>query len=215
MIPLMHDFTGQRVVVFGGGPVGARKARRFAREAETVVLSPAFADRSFGDATLVRAAPGAEDVGEWVERIDPALAVAATDDGAVNAAVARAARDRGALLIRADRSGNASEEPESVQRVTTPATVTDGPVTVAVATGGTAPALSRALRRRIEPTIEGAGQMAELLGELRAELKRTAEPPERRDALRAVAGSPAVWKGLRTGQSNGRQEARRIVEEYV
>ena len=28
MIPLLHDFADERVLVFGGGPVGARKARR-------------------------------------------------------------------------------------------------------------------------------------------------------------------------------------------
>ncbi|MCL7417130.1 MAG: NAD(P)-dependent oxidoreductase, partial [Halalkalicoccus sp.] len=28
MIPLLHDFTDRTVLVFGGGRVGARKARR-------------------------------------------------------------------------------------------------------------------------------------------------------------------------------------------
>jgi precorrin-2 dehydrogenase/sirohydrochlorin ferrochelatase len=66
VIPLLHDFTGEVVLVFGGGPVGARKARRFGREARVVVLSPAFADRVFepderrdrdAGVELVRAAP--------------------------------------------------------------------------------------------------------------------------------------------------------------
>jgi hypothetical protein len=39
MIPLLHDFTGATVLVFGGGTVGARKARRFASEADVVVVS--------------------------------------------------------------------------------------------------------------------------------------------------------------------------------
>lgn len=42
MIPLVHDLSDETVVVFGGGPVGARKAHRFAREARTVVVSPEF-----------------------------------------------------------------------------------------------------------------------------------------------------------------------------
>ncbi|MEF8828740.1 MAG: NAD(P)-dependent oxidoreductase, partial [Haloarcula sp.] len=53
MIPLMHDFEGETVLVVGGGPVGARKARTFAAEADVVVLSPEFADRSFADAGKV------------------------------------------------------------------------------------------------------------------------------------------------------------------
>ncbi|MFC6768071.1 NAD(P)-dependent oxidoreductase, partial [Natrinema soli] len=39
MIPLLHDFTNATVLVFGGGHVGARKARRFAREARVLVVS--------------------------------------------------------------------------------------------------------------------------------------------------------------------------------
>lgn len=214
MIPLIHDFTGQRVLVFGGGPVGARKARRFAREARTVVISPAFADRSFGDAQLVRAAPSADDVDGWIDRANPALVVAATDDTAVNDAVERAARRVGSLYVRADRSSG-TDSTADPQRVRTPATVTDGPVVVSVSTSGRAPAVSRELRRRIEPEIDGAGRLAETVADLRAELKRTTPPDERRGALRAVVQSPAVWKGLRTGKSNDSEEARRIVDRYV
>ena len=96
MIPLFHDFTDETVLVFGGGSVGARKARRFAREADVVVVSPAFADEGFGEAELVREAPDADGARAWIERTDPALVVAATDDEALNDAVASAARDRGA-----------------------------------------------------------------------------------------------------------------------
>ena len=39
MIPLVHDVGGETVLVFGGGTVGARKARRFAREARVVARS--------------------------------------------------------------------------------------------------------------------------------------------------------------------------------
>ncbi|WP_255359166.1 NAD(P)-dependent oxidoreductase [Haladaptatus sp. R4] len=42
MIPLFHDFRGERVLVFGGGRVGYRKTRRFAREATVVVVGAEF-----------------------------------------------------------------------------------------------------------------------------------------------------------------------------
>ncbi len=48
MIPLYHDFSDETVLIFGGGPVGARKARRFAAEARVVVVSPEFGNRDFG-----------------------------------------------------------------------------------------------------------------------------------------------------------------------
>ncbi|ELY77272.1 siroheme synthase [Natrinema pellirubrum DSM 15624] len=203
----MHDFTNETVLIFGGGPVGSRKARRFAREARVIVVSPAFADREFGGAERVRAAPDPADVPAWLERIEPALVVAATDDAAVNEAVADAARERGALVNRADRSGE-----RDVGSVVVPATVREDPVTVAVATGGTAPALSKYLREELEETLSGAGEMARVCGELRAELKARDVPAERRRAIVTdVVNSPDLWTALRTGTSNCAQ----VIEDVL
>lgn len=215
MIPLLHDFTDERVLVVGGGPVGARKARKFAREAHVTVLSPEFGDHSFdteegtGTVDLVRAAPSPDDIPTWVERVDPALVVAATDVGAVNAAAERAAHDHGALVNRADHSGD-----REAGSVVVPATIRDDPVIAALATGGTAPALSRYLRQQLDEEIDGAGAMADVLGTIRAELKRRDLPEStRREAIRSVVRSPSVWKALQTEHANGMQEAREIVQE--
>lgn len=209
VIPLLHDFDGETVLIVGGGPVGARKARRFGREADVVVLSPEFADREFGEAERIRAAPTPESIAEWVERTGPALVVAATDDTDLNDAAAAAARDRGALVNRADDHGE-----QSFGNVVVPATVRDGPVTMAVATGGRAPALSKHLRQRFEEEFEGAGEMAELAGDLRDDLRASGVSPEqRRDAVRTVVRSTAVWKALDRGRSNARQVAIDVTED--
>jgi precorrin-2 dehydrogenase/sirohydrochlorin ferrochelatase len=264
MIPLVHDFTDRTVLVFGGGTVGARKARRFAREAHVVVVSPAFdafevgtesesetetetatpaanadgagavaanegddrADDRPGEVRtataetwepagegpgveLVRDAPRAADVAAWIDRVDPALVVAATDRADVNEAAATAARDRGVLVNRTDRSGG-----RDVGSVVVPATVEDGPVTVAVTTGGASPALSKHLRERLEGELAGAGAMADLTRELRAELKAgERSPAERRDAIRRVVRSSRVWKALRTGSDNARRVAADVIRD--
>ncbi|ELZ01309.1 siroheme synthase [Natrialba chahannaoensis JCM 10990] len=212
MIPLLHDFADATVLIFGGGPVGARKARRFAREAEVIVVSPDFSERDFSGAARCRAAPEPDEIPNWLERTTPALVVAATDDEAVNDAIVTAARERGALVNRADRAGD--REPGSV---VVPATVREDPVVVSIATGGTAPALSKYLRQELEEALGGAGEMATLCGELRAELKAQEVPPaRRREHVTDVVNSPAVWTALRAGDPNVRQVIEDVLgEDYL
>ncbi|WP_247008817.1 precorrin-2 dehydrogenase/sirohydrochlorin ferrochelatase family protein [Halorientalis litorea] len=211
MIPLLHDFTDETVLVVGGGSVGARKARRFAQEARVVVVSPEFVDADFGGAERVRAAPDAEAVTEWVERTDPALVVAATDDPDLNAAVERAGRAAGALVNRTDEHGT-----RDAGSVVVPATVRDDPVVVAVATGGTSPALSRHLRERVEREVAGAGAMASLTGDLRDRLQsRDVAPDDRREAIRRVVRSDDVWKGLDRGRTKARQAAEDVISDVT
>lgn len=214
MIPLLHDFVGETVLVFGGGAVGARKARRFGREAHLViVVSPEFrrpADE-FSDVEFVRAAPAPGDVSGWLDRARPALVVAATDDANLNEAVERTARERGVLVNRADEAGGRDSG-----SVVVPATVRDDPVVVAIATGGASPALSRHLRERIEGELANAGAMAELTASLRADLKERGVPAgERRDALRAVVESRRVWKALGDGDANPRQVTETVVSNSL
>jgi precorrin-2 dehydrogenase/sirohydrochlorin ferrochelatase len=216
VIPLLHDFDGETVLVFGGGRVGARKARRFAREARVVVVSPEFVGADgdgspFGGAERVRAAPDPDEVDDWFDRAGPALVVAATDDGGLNERIEAVARDRGVLVNRTDQHGG--RDPGSV---VVPATVREDPVVAAVATGGASPALSRLLRQRIETEIADAGAMAELTGEIRAELQGEGVPPEeRRAAVRAVVRSDAVWKALDTGKPKARQVAADVISDVT
>jgi len=58
--------------------------------------------------------------------------------------------------------------------------------------------------------------MATLTADLRAELReRDCSPSARRDAIRAVVRDPDVWKGLRTGEINPRQEATRVIRNTM
>ncbi|MFC6976236.1 bifunctional precorrin-2 dehydrogenase/sirohydrochlorin ferrochelatase [Halomicroarcula sp. GCM10025709] len=205
----MHDFTDETVLVVGGGPVGARKARRFGAEARVVVVSPEFADREFGDAQRVRAAPDADGIAAWIERTDPALVVAATDDGDLNDAAAAAAREAGALVNRADDHGE-----RAVDDVAVPATVRNDPVTLAVATGGRAPALSKYLREEFEAQFGSAGDMATLVGDLREDLQdREVDPARRRDIVRAVVRNRELWKALDRGEPKPEQVLAAVIED--
>lgn len=211
MIPLFHDFDDETVLVVGGGAVGARKARRFAREARVVVVSPGFADADFGGAERVRAAVDPDTVDQWLDRVDPTLVVAATDDSALNEALSAAARDRGLMINRTDVSGA-----RDVNSVVVPATVREDPVVAALSTGGRSPALSRYLREQLEPVLEDAGAMAELTGSIRADLKDSdLAPGERREAIRAVVRSREVWTALDRGSSNPGQTAADVIDSIT
>ena len=62
------------------------------------------------------------------------------------------------------------------------------------------------LRRRIEPAVEGTGDLAAATAAVRADLKQREVPPARpRDALQAAVRSPVVWKDLGTGGSKVRE----------
>lgn len=94
--PLFIDLTGRAAVVVGGGTVGLRRAnvlRRFG--AEVTVISPQLA----GPAEGVRHIPRSYRTGDLEGAF---LAVAATDDPQVNAAVGQEARQAGLFFNRAD-----------------------------------------------------------------------------------------------------------------
>lgn len=94
--PLFVDLTGRRAVVVGGGGVGLRRAEAL-REfgAEVTVVSPGLAR----DVECIRHVDRAYLAGDLKGAF---LAVAATDDRAVNEAVGREARALGVLFNRAD-----------------------------------------------------------------------------------------------------------------
>lgn len=94
--PLFLDLAGRRAVVLGGGTVGLRRAEALAQfGAEVTVIAP----------RLVRELPGVRHLARRYQAGDLAgafLAVAATDDPAVNAAAGREAQERGVLFNRSD-----------------------------------------------------------------------------------------------------------------
>ncbi|WP_330632248.1 precorrin-2 dehydrogenase/sirohydrochlorin ferrochelatase family protein [Halocatena halophila] len=198
MILLAHDFTDERVLIVGGGAVGQRRARTFATEATVIVLSPTFVSGSFGGAERIRCRPTPSTIESWIERVAPALVVAATDDPSVNDAIDAAVAETSVLCNRADRSTGTDR---TVGDVTIPSMIRDEPVVVGISSGANSPALSRTLRKKIEPTIEGAGALATILGSQRERLADES-PADRRQALRAVVSSDRVWKTLGDPHSN-------------
>lgn len=169
---------GRPCLVVGGGAVAARKAGLLleAGAAVTVVAPERGAElqalHAAGALARLERRPFApEDAAGHV------LAVAATDDPQVNAAVAAACRQRGVLV-------NVADDPEAGDFVV-PATVRRGPLHLTVSTSGLAPAVAAAVARRLaERYGEEWGEVVALLG---AERERAREAGLEAAARRALA----------------------------
>ena len=199
MIPLFHDFTGKRVVIFGGGSVAARKAALFASEAEVVVHSLTFEDRFTEiDCRCNRTAVDGELAATTAA--DAFLVIPATDDAVLNEEIADRAHAAGTLVNRVDEAG------ETV----TPSVVSGEHVTVGISTGGRSPAVSKHLRQRIEPEIDAVDRMVDLQADLRQEADDLSEAA-RREFLWAVLEDERVRDALEAGND---ERARELAMEH-
>ena len=135
------DLEGRSCLVVGGGSVGLEKARGLLDcGADVTVVAPAIRSE-------LRELPV-----ELIERpFDEAdlegrqLVIAATSDAAVNTEVFAAAERRRVFC-------NVADVPELCSFIL-PAVHREGPITIAVSTGGASPALAQWLRARIAETI--------------------------------------------------------------
>ena len=173
-LPLFLDVRDRAVVVVGGGTVALRKIEllRSAGARVTVIaplLAPPVRDLAArGDIAVVYSSFVPEQLA------GAALVIAATDDNAVNAAVAAAARARGLWVNVVD------DVAESTFIV--PSIVDRSPIVVAVSSGGASPMLARRVRARIEALLPaGLGRLALLARSWRKRLRsRLTRHSERR-----------------------------------
>jgi len=167
------DLRGRDCLVVGGGAVAQRKVHGLlAAGAAVTVVAPQCLPLPTEVTVALR--PFADEDLDGV-----ALAVAASDDRALNARVARLARKRGIWV-------NVVDDPQA-GTVIVPAVARRGELQIAVSTGGASPALAKHLRERLEREFGPEyGDLVALLGELRAEWEpraaRAGVPPAARRA---------------------------------
>jgi siroheme synthase-like protein len=189
---------GRPCLVVGGGPVAARKAAGLAEAGAAVtVVAPHLAPETealAADVTLVRRAYVAGEAAGY------RLVVTATGIAEVDRAVAADAEAAGVWVNSADDAAHCTFLLPSVHR--------DGPVSVAVSTGGSSPSLAAWLRRRLaEAAGPGLGDLATLLDDVR-----------RSRRARAPQSAPIDWRSVLDGPvpglvAQGRlDEARALLE---
>ncbi len=164
--PLFLSLKGRRALVVGGGEMAARKAELLlAAEARVNLVAPTVTGEM---AQLIADGRIAWAGGEFDEGdlVGVSLVVVASDDEALQARVSSLAQRYCVPVNVVDRPRLSS--------FIMPAIVDRGPITVAISTGGAAPALARKLRAEIERALPAAiGRLARFAEIFRAQVRRT------------------------------------------
>jgi precorrin-2 dehydrogenase/sirohydrochlorin ferrochelatase len=194
MVPLIIDFTGKKVIIFGGGDVAARKAAYF-KGCTTTVISRSFSE-SLEHMDVERRMMDLEEVPDDEIRslINGAfLVIAATSDRHINNRIGYLCRDVQVLFNNADGiPGDA----------TLPAILEGKNFLIAVATYGRSPAFSHYIRSQLESSKIVYERMIDLQEKLRTTLKSSLGSQEqRRTILGEVIADPLVWEALETDHS--------------
>ncbi len=203
MRPLMIDLTGKKVVIIGGGEVGARKARFFAPAAEVTVISRSFSPHLSG-IDVKRIPRDIRDLPDGKIRalLDGAFAVvAATPDPSLNNRIGTLCREKGILFNNA--SGDTGD-------LLIPSVIAGDHFLLALSTEGESPAVSRFLREHLQSTLPELDRMVALQGRLRKYLLDI-EPDsrKRKDIVIKVLHDPSVWVALAKSEEGAWQ----IIEE--
>jgi precorrin-2 dehydrogenase/sirohydrochlorin ferrochelatase len=162
--PIFLNMVGQLCVVIGGGEIAERKVKTLLEAGAVVTLITP-------ECTEGLEAMTADPLVTWHQRkyetgdLEGAfIAIASTDDRAVNDAVSKEAAERNTPLNVVDITDMCT--------FIAPSIIRRGPVTLAISTGGMGPALARKLRQELEHNEALAfADMAEMVADVRAELK--------------------------------------------
>jgi precorrin-2 dehydrogenase/sirohydrochlorin ferrochelatase len=181
--PLLIDLGDRPVLVVGGGVVAERKVDSLVEAgANVTVVAPHLTERlqTLADAKSIHVHRRRFEVSD-LEGMQ--FVITATDEKHTQEAVAAAARDRNVLV-------NTVDTPALCDFIV-PAVIRRGDVVVAISTSGRSPALSAALRAKLEGIVTpDTGRAARILGEIRKEVhERFAQPDQRKDAFEQIVNS--------------------------
>ncbi len=162
--PIFLNLAGRRCVVIGGGSVAERKVEGLLQVGATVtVISPSLTKtlESWAEegriGYIMREYRASDLAGNQ-------LAYIATDNPEVNAAAYREGQERGVWV-------NVADDPLHCDFIL-PSALRRGELMVAVSTGGSSPALARAIREELEVYFtDDYATLAEIVRDVRRELK--------------------------------------------
>ncbi|MCL2549425.1 MAG: bifunctional precorrin-2 dehydrogenase/sirohydrochlorin ferrochelatase [Methanimicrococcus sp.] len=204
-LPLLIDFTDKNVVIFGGGAVGERKAKRFAEKALVTVVSSSLTPdlrkmEENNSILFIRKDISKLTDGEIFDCLSDAfLAIAATSNGEINRKIISMAKTAGVLINDTERAGE----------VIIPSFVERGGLLIAVSSGGESPAVTKYARMKIESVIDdNFEKMIELQSEMREYLKTAiSEQKRRQDILWEIMNDDEIWNLLASDFEKAKSKA--------
>ena len=186
LFPIFADLAGRAVLIVGGGSVAERKAALlFAAEARIDIVAQDLTPSLMEWARTGRVRHLAREFA--TEQLDNRwLAIAATDDPALNALVAAAAKARHIFVNVVDDA--------ALSTFHVPAIVDRSPLVIAISSGGAAPMLARLARERIETFFDRSwGALADLLARARERIRtRYAQVEPRRRFYERILRGPVA-----------------------
>jgi uroporphyrin-III C-methyltransferase/precorrin-2 dehydrogenase/sirohydrochlorin ferrochelatase len=177
------DLKGKPALVAGGGAVAALKAETLLRSgARVTVVAPELCAR-LAELTLLGSVRHEGKRFQPGDLVGAEIAIAATDDPAVNEAVSAAAR---ALRIPVNVADNAA-----LSSFIMPSVVDRPPLQIAISSAGASPVLARKLRALIEAAVPFAyGRLASLAARFRQASK---------DRYHDAEARRRFWEGVMDG----------------
>jgi len=163
--PMFLKISGKRCVVVGGGGVALRKVRgllEYGTNVEVISPDPCLELSKLGETGEIKVLRRRYRSGDLQGAF---LAIAATDNRALNRQVVKEAEDKAVLVNVADDVENSD--------FIVPSYLRRGDMTIAVSTAGRSPALARKIRTRLEKEFgEEYASLVRLIAEVRAEVRR-------------------------------------------
>jgi len=205
-LPLFMSLESRRALVVGGGEAAARKVELLLSAGAQVAL---LAATVVGEIAQLIGEGRISWAGRTFEDSDLAgisLVVVATEDESLQARVSTAAQRQCIPVNVVDRPALSS--------FIMPAIVDRAPITIAISTGGAAPALARRLRAEIERSIPATiGRLARFAEVFRAQVRRTlAVPRARRLFWDRVFEGRAAELALAGDEIGARRELIRLLD---
>jgi precorrin-2 dehydrogenase/sirohydrochlorin ferrochelatase len=191
-LPLLLDLAGRKVVIFGGGGVGERKASLFCDYSLVTVVSREFTqglNRLFENEKirLIKVIDLNEiEINMYMK--NAFLIIPATNDALLNDRIALLAARGGIFVNRVDDIGD----------VIVPSVIRKGNIVIGISTFGRSPAVSKYIRKRIETVITPEfKEMSRLQDEVREKLKsRIHDQKKRGEILWNIINDDGVWIAL-------------------